>query len=39
MYECQNCEWEFEEPIYVDDEPRCPHCMSGDIVGGDEEDE
>lgn len=36
MWECQNCECEFEEPIYIDNEPRCPHCMSGDVIGGGE---
>ena len=36
MYECQNCGEEFDEPIYIDDEPRCPHCMSGDVIGGEE---
>lgn len=32
MYECQNCEKEFEEPIIIDNEPRCPNCMSGDVI-------
>lgn len=34
MFECQNCGEEFEIPELVDDELRCPFCMSGDIVGG-----
>lgn len=32
--ECQNCEKEFDNPIYIEDEQRCPYCMSGDVVGG-----
>lgn len=36
--ECQNCGKEFEEPIYIDDEPRCPYCMSGDVIVYEEEE-
>ena len=32
MYECQNCEREFEEPGYINNEKVCPHCYSGDII-------
>lgn len=37
MFECQNCEREFEEPIEIDEEKVCPYCKSGDIVGGENE--
>lgn len=30
--ECQNCEKEFDTPIIIDNEPRCPYCMSGDVI-------
>lgn len=30
--ECQNCEKEFNTPIYIDDEPRCPNCLSSDVI-------
>lgn len=39
MNECQNCGWEFFEPIYIDDEPRCPNCMSSDVIIYEEEEE
>lgn len=39
MYNCQNCEMEFEEPININDENVCPYCYSGDIVGGNEEND
>lgn len=32
MFECENCGKDFYEPEYVDDEPRCPYCMSEDII-------
>lgn len=38
MFECQNCEREFEEPELIDGEMRCPYCMSSDIIGGIEEE-
>ena len=38
MWECQNCEREFEEPIYIDDEPECPYCHSEDIIDYEEEE-
>ena len=36
MFECQNCEREFEKPEIIDNEKRCPYCKSSDIVGGEE---
>lgn len=36
MFECENCEREFEEPEIIDNEKRCPYCKSSDIVGGEE---
>lgn len=32
MNECQNCEREFEKAVYINGEPRCPYCMSGDVI-------
>jgi len=28
-YECTACKWEFEELVFGDDAPPCPHCGSG----------
>ena len=33
MYECQNCEKEFETPEIINDEKVCPYCYSGDVIG------
>lgn len=30
--ECQICGKPFEVVIYIDEEPRCPYCYSGDII-------
>lgn len=38
MNECQNCGCEFIEPIYIDDEARCPNCMSSDVIIYEEEE-
>ena len=38
MFECENCEREFEEPEIIDNEKRCPYCKSGDIIGEDIEE-
>lgn len=32
MFECENCGKEFEEPEYIENEPRCPYCYSSDII-------
>lgn len=37
MFECENCEMVFEEPVVIDNEERCPYCKSSDIVGGENE--
>lgn len=39
MFECQNCGKVFEEAIYIDEEARCPHCMSGDVIVYEEEND
>ena len=39
MYECQNCGKSFDEPVIIDEEIRCPHCYSGDVIGGEESED
>lgn len=39
MFECQNCEATFDIPEEIDGELVCPYCMSGDIIGGIDEEE
>lgn len=39
MYECQNCGNEFETPEIINGEKVCPKCYSGDIIGGEEDNE
>ena len=36
MYQCENCEKEFDTPMIIDDEIKCPYCKSEDVVGGED---
>lgn len=36
MYQCQNCGKEFDTPMIIDEEIRCPYCKSEDVVGGED---
>lgn len=38
MYQCQNCEREFDTPEIIDEQVVCPYCKSGDIIGEDIEE-
>ena len=28
MFECENCNKDFDKPIYIEDEAVCPYCYS-----------